>query len=75
MPNVIHGINTNTNTPCECKDFNPMQQMHCEELLNCFLYFLSMRTAAGDPQEVLCPKLACIFQSFSNVNPLESGKI
>ena len=65
--NIIHSINPNTKVPCECKDLNPMQQMLCEELFNCFLHFLDTRAAGRNLQKVLCPKITCIFQTISNV--------
>ena len=65
--NIIHGIYPNPKVPCESKDLNPIQQIGCEELLDCFLYLPNVGTATRDPQEVLCPELACIFQAITNV--------
>ena len=74
--NIIHSINTSTKVLCECKDFNPMQQMHCKELVNCLLHPPSIRAGVTkDPQKVFGPELACILQSISTTNLLLSGKI
>ena len=73
--NIIYGINTNIKIPHNHKDFNPMQKMCCEKLVNCTLYFLDTRAITGDTQKVLCPELACILKSISNVILLLSGEI
>ena len=37
--NITDGINTSIKIPHKHKDFNPMQKMCCEKLVNCSLYF------------------------------------
>ena len=72
--NINHSINPNSKVSGECKNFNPVQQMHFEEFDNGLLHFLSMRVIAGNLKEVLGPELACIFQTISNVSLLVSGR-
>jgi hypothetical protein len=49
------------------EDLNPKEQVCCEELINCLVHFLNIMATAGNLCKVLCPELACIFQSIPNV--------
>jgi len=50
---IVEGINTDIKVSCEAEDLNPKQQVHCEELINCFPYFLNPWTTAWDTHEMV----------------------
>ena len=65
--NIIDGMNTDIKVPHDDEDFNPEQQVCCEELVNCLVYLLRIRTTARALHKVFCPELASILQCISNI--------
>ena len=64
---IIDRMDTDIKIPHDDEDLNPEQQMCCEELINCLLHLLSIRTTAGALHKVFCPELTGIFQCTSNM--------
>ena len=57
---IIEGINTTIKVSHKAEGLNPKQKLCCEELVNCFIYFLNMKATAINLYEMLCPEVAGI---------------
>ena len=68
-------MNTSVKIPHHNEDLNPKEQVCCEELINCLLDLLSIRTTVGGIYEVPCPEATGIPQGIPNMGLLMSGEI